>query len=42
MASVAAADGAGAPESHQFTCNSCQVAYRTDTMQREHMKSDWQ
>jgi pre-60S factor REI1 len=41
MASVAAADGAGAPESHQFTCNSCQVAYRTDTMQREHMKSDW-
>lgn len=39
MASVQAA---GAPASHPYTCNSCQVAYRNLDLQKTHMKSDWQ
>jgi hypothetical protein len=44
MASVQSAAGMGAQQalSHQFTCNTCQVAYRTDLLQKNHMKSDWQ
>jgi pre-60S factor REI1 len=43
MASVQSAAGMGAQQalSHQFTCNTCQVAYRTDLLQKNHMKSDW-
>ncbi|KAI9781887.1 MAG: hypothetical protein M1835_004172 [Candelina submexicana] len=27
--------------SHKFTCNACQVAFRTSDVQRGHMRSDW-
>ena len=27
--------------SHPFTCNTCQVAFRTSDLQRTHMQSDW-
>ncbi|KAI1380277.1 C2H2 type zinc-finger-domain-containing protein [Hypoxylon crocopeplum] len=30
-----------APSSHQFTCNTCQVAFRFADTQKGHMKSDW-
>ncbi|KAI1631210.1 C2H2 type zinc finger-containing protein [Biscogniauxia mediterranea] len=30
-----------APASHQFTCNTCQVAFRFADTQKGHMKSDW-
>jgi len=30
-----------APASHQFTCNTCQVAFRFAETQKGHMKSDW-
>ncbi|KAI0386533.1 C2H2 type zinc-finger-domain-containing protein [Hypomontagnella monticulosa] len=29
------------PSSHQFTCNTCQVAFRFADTQKGHMKSDW-
>ncbi|KAF1812124.1 hypothetical protein P152DRAFT_449901 [Eremomyces bilateralis CBS 781.70] len=29
------------PASHPFTCNTCQVAFRTSEAQRGHMQSDW-
>lgn len=32
----------GAPASHPYTCNTCQVAYRNIDLQKGHMKSDWQ
>ncbi|KAM3443040.1 hypothetical protein MY4824_000745 [Beauveria thailandica] len=41
MASVQPAAGAGAPSSHPYTCNTCQVAYRNIDLQKAHMKSDW-
>ncbi|KAM0665584.1 hypothetical protein ACQRIT_006439 [Beauveria bassiana] len=41
MASVQPAAGAGAPASHPYTCNTCQVAYRNIDLQKAHMKSDW-
>lgn len=28
--------------SHPYTCSSCQVAFKNGTLQREHMRSDWQ
>ncbi len=28
--------------SHPFTCNTCQVAFRSSDLQRSHMHSDWQ
>src|SRR5579862_833836 len=31
-----------APSSHPFTCNTCQVAFRSGELQRGHMRSDWQ
>ncbi|KAI5866176.1 C2H2 type zinc-finger-domain-containing protein [Durotheca rogersii] len=30
-----------APSSHQYTCNTCQVAFRFADTQKGHMKSDW-
>ncbi|XDG05829.1 hypothetical protein ABKA04_005444 [Annulohypoxylon sp. FPYF3050] len=30
-----------APSTHQFTCNTCQVAFRFADTQKGHMKSDW-
>ncbi|KAI9718704.1 MAG: hypothetical protein M1812_003878 [Candelaria pacifica] len=27
--------------SHKFTCNACQVAFRTSDLQRGHMRGDW-
>jgi len=30
-----------APASHPFTCNSCQVAFRNNDLQKGHMKGDW-
>ncbi|OTB09628.1 hypothetical protein M426DRAFT_316176 [Hypoxylon sp. CI-4A] len=30
-----------APSSHQYTCNTCQVAFRFADTQKSHMKSDW-
>ena len=35
-----ASTGTG-PQSHPFTCNSCQVAFRSSDAQRSHMRSDW-
>lgn len=29
-------------KSHPYTCNSCQVAFRSSDLQRTHMRSDWQ
>ncbi|KAI9768387.1 MAG: hypothetical protein M1839_004124 [Geoglossum umbratile] len=29
------------PPSHPFTCNTCQVAFRSGELQRGHMRSDW-
>ncbi|EMC99657.1 hypothetical protein BAUCODRAFT_30032 [Baudoinia panamericana UAMH 10762] len=29
------------PSSHPFTCNTCQVAFRSSDLQRTHMQSDW-
>ncbi|WPH02655.1 cytoplasmic 60s subunit biogenesis factor rei1 like protein [Acrodontium crateriforme] len=28
-------------QSHPFTCNTCQVAFRSSDLQRTHMQSDW-
>ncbi|ORY61268.1 C2H2 type zinc finger-containing protein [Pseudomassariella vexata] len=39
-ASLAAKPGT-APSSHQYTCNTCQVAFRFADTQKGHMKSDW-
>lgn len=36
-----AAQQESAPASHQFTCNTCQVAFRLADTQKGHMKSDW-
>ncbi|KAI9672944.1 MAG: hypothetical protein M1817_003108 [Caeruleum heppii] len=33
--------GAKASISHPFTCNTCQVAFRSSDLQRTHMHSDW-
>lgn len=33
---------AGTATSHPYTCNTCQVAYRNNDLQKGHMKSDWQ
>ncbi|KAH8205409.1 hypothetical protein TruAng_000488 [Truncatella angustata] len=48
MASIAGSRNAssgfsGKPDtsSHQFTCNTCQVAFRLADTQKGHMKSDW-
>ncbi|KAI3324273.1 C2H2 type zinc-finger-domain-containing protein [Xylariaceae sp. AK1471] len=30
-----------APSTHQYTCNTCQVAFRYADTQKGHMKSDW-
>ena len=30
-----------AASSHPFTCNTCQVAFRSSDLQRTHMQSDW-
>ncbi|KMU83604.1 cytoplasm protein [Coccidioides immitis H538.4] len=35
------ADNLGAPTTHPFTCNTCQVAFRSSDAQRTHMRSDW-
>ena len=29
-------------QSHPYTCNTCQVAFRSSELQRGHMRSDWQ
>lgn len=50
MASIAGNRNAGAPgasgkvdsTTHQYTCNTCQVAFRLADTQKGHMKSDWQ
>ncbi|WEW58109.1 pre-60S factor rei1 [Emydomyces testavorans] len=34
-------DMMGAPSTHPFTCNTCQVAFRSSEAQRTHMRSDW-
>jgi len=41
--------GANAPavvsntaQSHPYTCNTCQVAFRNSDLQRSHMRTDWQ
>ncbi|KAL1898603.1 pre-60S factor rei1 [Sporothrix stenoceras] len=31
----------GAPATHQFSCNSCQVAFRNVDLQKSHMKGEW-
>ncbi|KAK6218175.1 hypothetical protein LQW54_002925 [Pestalotiopsis sp. IQ-011] len=49
MASIAGNRNAGAPgasgkvdsTTHQYTCNTCQVAFRLADTQKGHMKSDW-
>ncbi|KAI1872350.1 uncharacterized protein JN550_004069 [Neoarthrinium moseri] len=42
MATRTASSGlAAAPDSHQYTCNTCQVAFRLADTQKGHMKSDW-
>ncbi|KAI2628879.1 C2H2 type zinc-finger-domain-containing protein [Hypoxylon sp. NC1633] len=50
MATVASSRPSGAalspsqdstPSTHQFTCNTCQVAFRFADTQKGHMKSDW-
>lgn len=38
MATVTAPPAASA---HPFTCNTCQVAFRSSDLQRTHMQSDW-
>ncbi|KAI5370473.1 hypothetical protein Slin14017_G013520 [Septoria linicola] len=38
MASTTAAPSGSA---HPFTCNTCQVAFRSSDLQRTHMQSDW-
>ncbi|GIZ39229.1 hypothetical protein CKM354_000262000 [Cercospora kikuchii] len=38
MASTASVQNGSA---HPFTCNTCQVAFRTSDLQRTHMQSDW-
>ena len=30
-----------AASAHPFTCNTCQVAFRSSDLQRTHMQSDW-
>lgn len=39
MATVSSARDTAA--SHPYTCNTCQVAFRTTDLQKGHMKSDW-
>ncbi|KAI1908349.1 pre-60S factor rei1 [Ophidiomyces ophidiicola] len=34
-------DSVGAPSTHPFTCNTCQVAFRGSDAQRAHMRGDW-
>ena len=29
-------------QSHPYTCNTCQVAFRNSDLQRSHMRTDWQ
>ncbi|KAI0813051.1 C2H2 type zinc-finger-domain-containing protein [Xylaria sp. FL0064] len=50
MATIASSRPSGAgfqaqqdatPPSHQYTCNTCQVAFRYADTQKGHMKSDW-
>lgn len=45
MAAVAHSQSPAAPAStastHPFTCNTCQVAFRSSDLQRTHMQSDW-
>ncbi|KAF2097827.1 hypothetical protein NA57DRAFT_40046 [Rhizodiscina lignyota] len=31
----------GVQQTHPFTCNTCQVAFRSSELQRGHMQSDW-
>ena len=31
-----------AAQSHPYTCNTCQVAFRNSDLQRSHMRTDWQ
>ncbi|KAI4190381.1 MAG: hypothetical protein L6R41_000833 [Letrouitia leprolyta] len=33
---------ASTTQSYQYTCNSCQVAFRNNELQRTHMRGDWQ
>ncbi|KAI0477655.1 C2H2 type zinc-finger-domain-containing protein [Xylariaceae sp. FL0804] len=40
-ASAGSANQDSAPSSHQYTCNTCQVAFRYADTQKGHMKSDW-
>ncbi|KAH8666742.1 C2H2 finger domain-containing protein [Xylariales sp. PMI_506] len=46
MATIASSRNAasgisGKPDTHQYTCNTCQVAFRLAETQKGHMKSDW-
>lgn len=47
MATIAASRGSGLPTaqeasaSHPYTCNTCQVAFRSSDLQKGHMRSDW-
>lgn len=41
MASVQAQGATATSASHPYTCNTCQVAYRSIDLQKTHMKSDW-
>jgi pre-60S factor REI1 len=33
---------ASVEKTHPFTCNTCQVAFKSSDLQRSHMQSDWQ
>lgn len=39
---VPPAGQADTSSTHPFTCNTCQVAFRSSELQRGHMRSDWQ
>lgn len=41
MASSATEQNVGAPASHPYTCNTCQVAFRNSDLQKGHMRGDW-
>lgn len=37
-----ASTGASLAQTHPFTCNTCQVAFRSNDAQRKHYHTDWQ
>ncbi|KXT04432.1 hypothetical protein AC578_3590 [Pseudocercospora eumusae] len=41
MATITQAPAAQHGSAHPFTCNTCQVAFRSSDLQRTHMQSDW-